>query len=287
MVLSWEGLRRGRTFAISAGQKGPHGAPSARELVTRPPEGPGAGGQGRAAPPVAPVATLTPGQSLRCRPSAHSRHVAAGCQDSRRGRSENNRPLMFSFQEEGVAIVGNFCDRQSWLIVRSPVSQALAPSRGPAWPPCAASLAGAQAPLLPGLPSLRGRATVSPDTSSCGSASRSSPESFRVLKPLLALATAPAAPCPAGHPLCGAHGGCGACATSRLALAALAGCSGAAARAERCAAAGWLPAPACASACGWGLAGLGWRPPEPTRLLCPAQRTPVALCWSCLWFPGR
>lgn len=39
--------------------------------------------------------------------------------------------------------MGKFCDQQSWLIVSSSVSQALAPSQGTAWPPCAASLAGA------------------------------------------------------------------------------------------------------------------------------------------------
>lgn len=39
--VSWEGLRHGRMFAISYGQKGPHGALSACELVTKPPKGPG------------------------------------------------------------------------------------------------------------------------------------------------------------------------------------------------------------------------------------------------------
>lgn len=67
-----------RMFAISSGQKGPHGAPSA--------------------------------QRLSC---------GSGCQDIQRGRSENNRPLMFSFQKQVVASMGNFCDQQSWLIVSS------------------------------------------------------------------------------------------------------------------------------------------------------------------------
>lgn len=118
-------------------------------------------GQGQDCFSSSPCSHPDPREPPRWRLSAHSRHVAAGCQDIRRGRSENNRPLMFSFQKEGVAIAGNFCDQQSWLIVSSSVSQALAPSHGAAWPPlCHQPVWSSGAPPLLGLPSLSRGATA-------------------------------------------------------------------------------------------------------------------------------
>lgn len=80
-------------------------------------------GRDRAAPP-------------RWCPCAHSSHVAAGCRDVGRGRSENNHPLMFSLQQEGVATVGNSCDQQSWLTVSSSVSQDSSPAVAQPGPLC-------------------------------------------------------------------------------------------------------------------------------------------------------
>lgn len=272
----------------------------------------GAGSQNRAgaAPCLVPAATLTPGEQPCWHP--HGCHVAAGCQDTRRGRSENNRLLMSSFQKEGVAVVGNFGDQWGWLTVSSLVSQALAPMCcQPGW--------GLEAPQLLGLPTLFRGATAFPATSSCGSAGRTA--------------------CPAGHPLCGASGGCRACATSCSVLLALGGlCCLAGETAwrggERHTGAQHLPAPACTSfptarashsragsplsrwdpgrllltcpalaqvfpvalkpPCGCCHQGSAARadplPADisiPTALLYPAQHMPVAVCWCCHWFGDR
>lgn len=110
-------------------------------------------------------------------------------------------------------MVGNFCDRRSWLIVSSSVSQALAPSHGAAWPPCATSLAGAG-----GRPSSQGSlpCLVGPQRWVCGW--KQSPEFWGLGTPLVS-AMVPTAPSPAGHPLCRASG-CGrTCASSCSVLA--------------------------------------------------------------------
>lgn len=250
-------------------------------------------GQGQDCFSSSPCSHPDPREPPRWRLSAHSRHVAAGCQDIRRGRSENNRPLMFSFQKEGVAIAGNFCDQQSWLIVSSSVSQALAPSHGAAWPPCAASLSGAQGhPRSWGSPAC----LVGPQRWVCKW--KQSREFWGLDAPLVS-AMAPAAPSPSGHPLCGAARGRRACAASRsvLALCRLCCLAGEMLRrgGEHRAGARHQPAPACASlprqpadrVAALETAGAEGTFQFPLGVCTRFKHMPVAVCWSCLWFWGR